>query len=108
MQEEFVSQFNLPYQVVLIGSGDLEVKATRRYDLETYFPGQERYRETHSVSNCGDYQARRFGIKVKDGDKEVIAHTLNGTLYTERLLLALIENNQNDDGTVSLPESLKA
>jgi len=105
-QEEFIAQFHLPYQVVLIGSGDLEVKATKRFDIETWFPGQERYRETHSVSNCGSYQARRFGIKVRDGDQERYAHTLNGTLATERLLLAIVENGQSEDGHVVLPDSL--
>lgn len=107
MEEEFIALFGLAYQVVLIGSGDLEVKAKRRYDLETWFPGQERYRETHSVSNCGDYQARRFGIKAANQDgTEVFAHTLNGTLATERLLLAIIENNQQADGSIRWPEQL--
>lgn len=108
MQEQFVSQFELPYQVVLVGTGDLESKATKRYDLETYFPGQERYRETHSASNCGDYQARGFGIKVRGADgNDQYAHTLNATLATERLLLAIIENNQEPDGTVNLPRALR-
>ncbi len=108
MQEKFVSRFNLPYQVVLVGSGDLESKATKRYDLECYFPGQERYRETHSASNCGDYQARGFGIKYRDHDGiDRYAHTLNATLATERLLLAIVENNQKADGSVTLPRSLR-
>lgn len=108
VEEELVKKLGIDYQVVLIGSGDLEVKATRRYDLESWFPGQERYRETHSVSNCGDFQARRFGIKFKDDNgKEMIAHTLNGTLATERLLLAIIENNQEKDGSINLPEILR-
>ncbi len=108
MQEKFVSQFDLPYQLVLVGTGDLESKATKRYDLETYFPGQERYRETHSASNCGDYQARGFGIKYRSTDgTDRFAHTLNATLATERLLLAVIENYQRPDGTVSLPRSLR-
>lgn len=108
MQEQFVASFDLPYQVVLVGTGDLESKATKRYDLETYFPGQERYRETHSASNCGDYQARGFGIKYRGSDGEDrFAHTLNATLATERLLLAVIENNQKPDGTVELPRSLR-
>ncbi len=106
MQEEFVKKFNLPYQVLMIGSGDLEAKATRKYDVECWFPSQSKYRETHSVSNCGDYQARRFGIKVEKDGQEVIAHTLNGTLATERLLLAVVENNQTEDGQVNLPGNL--
>lgn len=108
MQEKFVNQFGLPYQLVLVGSGDLETKATKRYDLETYFPGQERYRETHSASNCGDYQARGFGIKLQSAEGgELFAHTLNATLATERLLLAVIENNQRPDGSVNLPRQLR-
>lgn len=108
MQEKFVNHFGLPYQLVLVGTGDLESKATKRYDLETYFPGQERYRETHSASNCGDYQARGFGIKLRNPDgTDRYAHTLNATLATERLLLAIIENNQRPDGTVKLPRALR-
>jgi seryl-tRNA synthetase len=108
MQEKFVQSLDLPYQLVLVGTGDLESKATKRYDLETYFPGQERYRETHSASNCGDYQARGFGIKIRNADgSDGYAHTLNATLATERLLLAVIENNQRPDGTVNLPRSLR-
>lgn len=102
MQEEFIAQFNLPYQVVLIGSGDTEKKAIKRYDIETWFPGQGKYRETHSVSNCTDYQSRSLGIKVNTGNQTELAHTLNGTLFTERTLLAIIENNQQPDGTVKL------
>lgn len=102
-QEELVSQFNLPYQLVLIGSGDLEAKAVKRIDLETWFPGQQKYRETHSASNCTDFQARRFGIKDQNGN---YLHTLNATLATERLLLAICENNQTPDGQVALPASL--
>jgi len=108
LQEKFINQFDVPYQVVLVGSGDLESKATKRFDLESYFPGQERYRETHSASNCGDYQARGFNIRVRDKDGQaVFAHTLNATLVTERLLLAIIENNQRPNGTVDLPRSLR-
>ncbi|QQG50364.1 MAG: serine--tRNA ligase [Candidatus Berkelbacteria bacterium] len=109
LQEKFVSQFDVPYQMVLVGSGDLETKATKRYDLESYFPGQARYRETHSASNCGDYQARSFNIKVRDKDgEEVYAHTLNATLATERLLLAIIENHQRPDGRIDLPRALRS
>ncbi len=109
MQEKFVQNFDLPYRITLVGSGDLEAKATKRYDLESWFPGQERYRETHSASNCGDYQARSFNIKYRDRDgREAYAHTLNATLATERLLLALAENNQRPNGTVNLPRSLRS
>ncbi|HSX42420.1 MAG TPA: serine--tRNA ligase [Candidatus Saccharimonadales bacterium] len=107
LEERFVAQFDVPYQVMLIGSGDLGAPAAKKYDIEAWFPSQERYRETHSVSNCTDYQARGLGIKYKDknGDNQ-FAHTLNGTLATERLLLAIIENNQTEDGRVNLPSEL--
>lgn len=108
MQEKFVQKFDLPYQVVLVGSGDLEAKATKRYDLESWFPSQSKFRETHSASNCGDYQARSFNIKYRDRDgREAYAHTLNATLATERLLLSVCENNQRPDGTINLPRSLR-
>ncbi len=109
MQEKFVKKFNIPYQVVLIGSGDVEKKAVKRYDLETWFPGQKNYRETHSVSNCTDYQARGLSIKFRSSDgSTAFAHTLNGTLVTERLLLAIIENGQHPTGEVTLPTELRA
>lgn len=108
MEERFVKEFDVPHRVVLVGSGDLETKATKRFDIESYFPGQERYRETHSASNCGDYQARSFNIKVRDQDgSERYAHTLNATLATERLLLAIIENTQRPNGQVDLPRGLR-
>lgn len=109
MQENFIKQFNLPYQVILIGSGDTEKKAIKRFDIETWFPGQKKYRETHSVSNCTDYQARALSIKYRDQNgQSQFAHTLNGTVTAERLLLAIIENNQTADGRVELPTELKS
>lgn len=108
LEEEFISQFDLPYQVVLIGSGDLGFPAAKKYDIEAWFPSQARYRETHSVSNCTDYQARGLSIKYRQNSGEVAyVHTLNGTLATERLLLAIVENGQTDDSTVELPRQLK-
>lgn len=104
IEETFVKKLGLPYQKILIGSGDLGPTAARKVDLEVWFPSQQRYRETHSASNCTDFQARRFGIKYRTEEgREVLAHTLNGTLATERLLISYIENNQRPDGTVNLP-----
>lgn len=105
MQKKMVEKFDLPYQVVLIGSGDIERKAVKRYDVESWFAGEGRYRETHSVSNCTDYQSRRFEIKINGSNQ--FAHTLNGTLATERLLLAVIENSQGANGAIELPDILK-
>ncbi len=104
MEEMFVKKLGLPYQKVLIGSGDLGPVAVKKIDLEVWFPSQARYRETHSASNCTDFQARRFGIKYRRSNRqERLVHTLNGTLATERLLIAYIENNQRPDGSVNLP-----
>jgi seryl-tRNA synthetase len=107
MQEEFVSRFNLPYQKVLLSSGEQSHIAMKQIDIEIWFPSQNQYRETHSASNCGDFQARFLRIKVSDDPSAVLAHTLNGTLATERLLLAIIENRQKKDGTIDLPDELK-
>lgn len=107
LQEGLVQRFNLPYQVTMIGSGDLGAKEAKKYDIETWFPGQQKYRETHSASNCTDYQTRRFNTKVRNPNgEEVFAHALNATLATERLLLAIIENSQKADGTVNFPRLL--
>lgn len=109
LERRFVERYRLPYQVVAIGSGDLGATAAKKIDIETWFPGQQRYRETHSASNCTDYQARRLRIKIKRSDgSEVLAHTLNATLATERLLLAIIENNQRPDGSFRLPRRLRS
>lgn len=99
LQRQLVESLGLPYQVVLIGSADLGATAAKKIDIEAWFPSQGRYRETHSASNCTDYQARRFGLKN--------THTLNATLATERLLLSVIENNQDTDGRVTLPAELR-
>ncbi len=104
MEEEFVKKLKLPYQKVLIGSGDLGPTAAKKIDIEAWFPSQARYRETHSASNCTDFQTRRLGVKYRTSDgQDKLAHSLNGTLATERLLISYIENNQHPDGSVSLP-----
>jgi len=107
LEEQFVTSFKLPYQSVLTGAADLSPAAAKKIDLESYFPSQGRYRETHSASNCTDYQARRFNIKYRSSGKIQFAHTLNATLATERLMLAIIENSQRPDGSVALPRSLR-
>lgn len=107
MQEELVQHFALPYRKVLLSSGDQSHIAMKQIDIETWFPSQELYRETHSASNCGDYQARLMRTRVTTDNGVVLAHTLNGTLVTERLLLALVENNQDSaTGEVKLPIDL--
>lgn len=106
LQENLVRTLDIPYQKTLLCSADQGHIAMKQYDIEAWFPSQGCYRETHSASNCGDYQARSLKIKL-DGEPG-LAHTLNGTLATERLLLAVVENNQNDDGSVTLPAILKS
>lgn len=104
-----MSALKIPYQVVHICTGDLGVPAAEKFDIEAWFPSEGRYRETHSTSNCTDFQARRLNIRYqkKDGGTEII-HTLNGTaLAIGRTLIAIIENYQQKDGSIKVPEVLQ-
>jgi len=89
-------------------SGDLGHPAARKYDIEAWFPSEKSYRETHSVSTCTDYQARGLNIKfrTKDGEIEFV-HMLNGTAFSERPILAILENYQQKDGSVEIPKVLQ-
>lgn len=108
MQEKFVSKFAIPYRKMLLCAADQSQIAAKQYDIESWYPSQQKYRETHSCSNCSDYQSRQLKIKVDSEDgTSVLAHTLNGTLMTERLLLAIIENNQTSEGDLTLPKVLR-
>lgn len=97
LQEKIMQTLNLPYQVVKMCTGDLGVPAAKKYDIETWIPSQKTYRETHSCSNCTDFQARRLNIRYRDEKgKPQFVHTLNGTaIAIGRMLIALLENNQN-------------
>jgi len=96
LEEANVQELGLPYRVVNIAAGDLSSAAAKRYDIEAWFPSQERYRELTSASNTTDYQARRLGIRYKrDGSTEQV-HTLNGTAVTDRWALAILENFQGE------------
>jgi seryl-tRNA synthetase len=107
IEEELIGDLDLPYRVVNIAAGDLGASAVKKYDIEGWFPGQERYRELTSTSNTTDYQARRLEIRHRRDDKQLEpVHTLNGTAVTGRAMLAIIENFQEDDGSVTIPESL--
>jgi len=107
-EEEVLRALGLHYQVVNICSGDLGFPAAKKYDCEAWFPGQERYRELTSASNTTDYQARRSNIKYKNAEgKRELLHTLNGTITSDRPLLAVIENYQQEDGSVTIPEVLQ-
>lgn len=108
LQKKFVDKFDLPYQEVLLAAGDQSQIAAKQIDIECWFPSQQRYRETHSASNCSDYQAKLLKTKVETAEGLVLAHTLNATLATERLLLAIIENNTNEQLEINWPKELKS
>ena len=106
--EYILQQLELPYRVVKLCTGDMGFSALRTYDIEVWLPSQDTYREISSCSNCGDFQARRTGTRVKDGKKTELAHTLNGSgLAVGRTLLAIMENHQNADGSITIPEVLR-
>jgi seryl-tRNA synthetase len=106
IEEELVQELGLPYRVVNVAAGDLGASASKKYDIEAWFPGQERYREITSTSNTTDYQARRLGVRVRRDAGLEPAHTLNGTAVTARALIAIMENFQNEDGSITVPNPL--
>ena len=88
-------------------TGDLPQPNRRMYDINSWFPGQNQYRETSSCSNCTDYQARRLNTRVKIDGKPQFVHILNATVITDRAMLALLENNQQKDGSIIIPQVLQ-
>ena len=107
--EYILQQLGLPYRVIVLCGGDMGFGAVKTYDIEVWLPSQTTYREISSCSNCGDFQARRMQARVKDGKKTELVHTLNGSgLAVGRTLLAIMENYQNADGTITVPEVLRA
>jgi len=108
IEEELMKALAIPYQVINICTGDLGKPAARKYDIEAWMPGQNRYRETHSTSNCTDYQARGLNIRYKDTKGEMqFVHTLNGTAFAMgRIIVAILENGQQKDGSVKIPKVL--
>jgi seryl-tRNA synthetase len=108
LEERFLKDLQIPYRVVNIGADDLGASAAKKYDLEAWMPGQQRYREVTSTSNTTDFQSRRLDIRYRDeSGRPRHVHTLNGTAVTWRHLIALLENHQRDDGTVAVPEALR-
>ncbi len=107
-EEAIVGNLELPYRVVNVAAGDLGGSAAKKYDIEVWLPGQDRYRELTSCSNCTDYQARRLQTRVRRGSGTIEpVHTLNGTATAlGRTMIAILENHQQADGTVVLPASL--
>jgi seryl-tRNA synthetase len=111
IEESLLGALGIPYRVVNIAVDDLGASAAKKYDCEAWLPSQQRYRELTSCSNTTDFQARRLDIRVRGagGARPVTAHTLNGTaVAVGRTIVALLENGQQDDGSVVLPECLAA
>ncbi|MCT4617604.1 MAG: serine--tRNA ligase [Candidatus Gracilibacteria bacterium] len=108
IEEEIRQALNIPYQKMNVCTGDLGNPAMKKYDLEAWMPGQEKYREVTSCSNIGDFQSRRLNIKYRDKDDNLqFVHTLNGTVIAlSRCLIAIIENYQDENGDVIIPEVL--
>jgi seryl-tRNA synthetase len=106
IEESLIAELGLAYRVVNVAAGDLGASAVKKYDIEGWFPGQQRYRELTSTSNTTDFQSRRLDIRTRrDGRLEHVA-TLNGTAVTARTMIALMENFQDDGGSISVPEPL--
>ena len=107
--ERILQKLGLPYRVITLCTGDMGFGATKTYDLEVWLPAQNKYREISSCSNCEDFQARRMGTRVKGKDGKIqYVHTLNGSgLAVGRTLVAVLENYQNADGSVTVPEVLR-
>ena len=106
--EEILKKLEIPYQVILLSSGDMGFSAEKTLDIEAWIPSENKYREISSCSSCGSFQARRMGAKYKSPQGNEYVGTLNGSgLAVGRLMVALIENNQNEDGSISIPLILK-
>lgn len=108
IEEKLMKTLGLPYQVINICTGDLGRPVAKKYDIEAWLPSENRYRETHSTSNCTDFQARRLNIKYKDKTgKPQFVHTLNGTAFAiGRILIMILENYQQKDGSIKIPKAL--
>lgn len=108
VEEDLLKKLEIPYQVVNVCCGDLGISAAKKYDLEGWMAGQGKFRELTSTSICTDFQTRRLKTRFKDADgKTVFAHTLNGTAVSSRPLVSILENNQQADGSIVIPEVLR-
>ena len=106
--KKILEKLELPYQTVLLSTGDMGFSAEKTYDIEVWIPSENRYREISSCSSCGTFQARRMGAKYKSQNGNEFLGTLNGSgLAVGRLIIALLENNQNEDGSINIPNVLK-
>ena len=107
IEEEILKDLEIPYRVVDVCTGDLGASAAKKYDIEAWIPSQQKYREVTSCSNTTDFQARRLNMRTKNENGNTILHTLNGTaLAVGRILIALLENNQQSDGSVTFSDDL--
>jgi seryl-tRNA synthetase len=106
-EEEMLAVVELPYRVIDVAAGDLGSSAARKFDCEAWLPSQERYMEVTSTSNCTTFQARRLGIRERTATGTRNVATLNGTLGTTRWIVAILENHQQPDGSVHVPEALR-
>lgn len=108
MEEHMLAKVEVPYRVIDTAAGDLGSSAARKFDCEAWVPTQGKYRELTSTSNCSEYQARRLNVRerVADGSTRPVA-TLNGTLATTRWLVAILENHQNADGSITIPAAMR-
>ena len=106
--ESILKKLELPYQIILLSSGDMGFSAEKTFDIEVWIPSEKKFREISSCSSCGSFQARRMGAKYKSANGSEFVGTLNGSgLAVGRLMIALIENYQNKDGTINIPKNLK-
>ena len=106
--EKILEKLEIPYQVMLLSSGDMGFSAEKTYDIEAWIPSENKYREISSCSSCGVFQSRRMGAKFKSEKGSEFLGTLNGSgLAVGRLMIALLENNQNEDGSVNIPPVLR-
>jgi len=106
--ESILIKLDIPYQVILLSTGDMGFSAEKTYDIEAWIPSEKKYREISSCSSCGTFQARRMGTKYKTNNGNEFVGTLNGSgLAVGRLMIALMENNQNEDGSITIPNVLK-
>jgi len=107
-EKDFLNAMEIPYRVIDVASGDLGSSANRKFDIEAWIPTQNAYREVTSTSNCTEFQARRLNIRYKDSDGTKAVATLNGTLVAiPRMIVAILENHQNADGSVNVPAALQ-
>jgi seryl-tRNA synthetase len=106
--EEILKLLEIPYQVILLSSGDMGFSAEKTFDIEAWIPSENRYREISSCSSCGNFQAKRMNAKYQSSNGTDFLSTLNGSaLAVGRLMISMIENYQNEDGTIEIPPVLR-